>query len=123
MSAHPEVPVPQPPRQEPVHWLYRPGSTRVLWIIGLVLLALTVAAELLVHLHPAFRFDDWFGFNASYGFLACVAMVLFARLLGLLVKRPEDYYDRRDPEGDDDVPRPAPTARRRRARHGRAGRR
>lgn len=84
-------------RDERVHWLYRPGSRRVLWTVFAVLLALTLLAELLVHLHPAFGFDAWFGFNAVYGFLTCVAMVLLARALGWLVKRGDDYYTRRRP--------------------------
>lgn len=96
----------------PVHWLYRPSTRRRLAWAGAVLLALAVAAELLVHLHPVSGFDDWFGFNAAYGFLACVGMVLFARLLGLLVKRPDDYYDRRRPDlPEPDQPRPRPQRR------------
>jgi len=38
--------------------------------------------------------DGWFGFHAVYGLLACVAMVLFAKFLGIYLKRGEDYYDR-----------------------------
>jgi multicomponent Na+:H+ antiporter subunit D len=41
--------------------------------------------------HGHFGADGWFGFGA-FGFLSCVAMVVFAKLLGLLVKRPESYY-------------------------------
>ena len=95
--------------QRPLHWLYRPATRRRLSWAGGVVLALSVASELLAHVHPAFGFDAWFGFNAVYGFLACVAMVLFARLLGLLVKRPDDYYDRRSPDlAEPDQPRPRP---------------
>jgi len=79
------------------HWLYRPRTRRVLAWVGAGLLALSVLAEFAVHLHPAFGFDAWFGFNAVYGFLACVAMVLFAKLLGFLVKRPDDYYNTSPP--------------------------
>jgi ABC-type polysaccharide/polyol phosphate export permease len=42
--------------------------------------------------HGHFGVDGWLGFNAAFGFLACVAMVLFAKVLGWLVKRPEHYY-------------------------------
>ena len=50
-------------------------------------------AELFADLHPHFGFVDWFAFNAVYGFLTCVAMVLVAKLLGFTLKRPDDYYD------------------------------
>jgi len=79
-----------------LHWLLRPATIRWLWRIFGVVLALTVAAGLLVHSHGYFGIDGTFGFNAWFGFLSCVAMVVFARLLGFLVKRPENYYTDRD---------------------------
>ena len=81
----------------------RPGTIRALWIVFIVVLALTVAAELLVHLHPRFRLERWFGFHAAWGFLSCVGMVLFANLLGLFLRRPDDYYTRRPewPDGEE----------------------
>ncbi|HKK03225.1 MAG TPA: hypothetical protein VKA17_04800 [Gammaproteobacteria bacterium] len=79
------------------HWLVRPGTIRWLWRIFGLVLGLTVAAQLFVEVHGHFGADGWLGFNALYGFGTCVAMVLFAKLLGFLVKRPENYYR------DDDV--------------------
>ena len=75
------------------HWLVRPSTIRLLWWVFVVILALTVAAQLLVHVHGYFGIDEWIGFNAAYGFLTCVAMVVFAKLLGFVLKRPVDYYD------------------------------
>jgi hypothetical protein len=75
------------------HWLERPTTIRWLWRGGLAVLALTVLAEFLYRGHPYFTVDGWFGFHAAYGFLACLAMVLFAKLLGVFVKRDDDYYD------------------------------
>ena len=69
-----------------------PETVRRLWVVFAVVLAVTVAAEALVHMHPRFRVEGWFGFHAGYGFLACVGMVLFAKGLGFLLKRPDDYY-------------------------------
>jgi hypothetical protein len=83
-------------RDEQVHWLLRPATRRWLWRGGIGLLALTVLAQFVVHLHASFGPDALFGFYAAYGFLSCVAMVLVAKLLGLLLKRPDRYYD-----GDD----------------------
>ncbi len=83
-----------PPPPAAGSWLSRPGTIRVLWIVFVAVLAVTVAAELLVHLHPRFRLEGWFGFHAAWGFLSCVAMVLFANLLGVVLRRPDDYYAR-----------------------------
>ena len=76
------------------HWLERPATVAKLWRGGIAVLALTLLAELLYESHPHFGVDGLFGFNAAFGFAACVAMVLFAKLLGVFLKRDEDYYDR-----------------------------
>ncbi len=93
--SEPEVPIakiPEDPEQRA--WFYRPSSIRKLWIITYVVLGLTVAAQFGIHVHDHFGIDGWFGFSAVYGFLSCVSMVLFAKLLGYLIKRPDDYYER-----------------------------
>jgi hypothetical protein len=92
-----------PPPPAGGSWLGRPGTIRALWIVFIVVLTATVAAELAVHLHPRFRLERWFGFHAAWGFLSCVGMVLFANLLGLFLRRPDDYYTRRPewPDGEE----------------------
>lgn len=75
------------------HWLVHPETIKKLWIGGCAILALTVVGQLLVELHPHFEFEGWFAFNAVFGFLSCVAMVLFAKVLGNLLKRKDSYYD------------------------------
>lgn len=80
----------------PEHWLDDPRHVRLLWRGFLGVLALTVLAEAFVALHPHFEVESIFGFHAAYGFLACAAMILFAKALGLLIKRPDTYYEARD---------------------------
>lgn len=54
--------------------------------------------------HPYFNWEKWPGFYAVYGFVACVVLVLGAKyLLRPLVMRDEDYYEKDDKGGDDDV--------------------
>lgn len=85
---------PRPPDDDSRrHWLLRASSIRLLWRIGFVVLALTVLAQFGVHIHEYFGVDGWFGFYAVFGFVTCVGMVVFAKLLGFAVKRPDDYYD------------------------------
>ena len=76
------------------HWLVRPGTIRLLWIIFLFVLALTVLASLFTEVHAWFRIDGSFAFYAWYGFLTCIGMVIVAKLLGRLLQRKENYYDR-----------------------------
>ena len=74
------------------HWLVRPATIRRLWQVSAAVLALTVLLQLSIKVKGYFGVDGWLGFGALYGFLACVAMVLFAKVLGPLLKRGEDYY-------------------------------
>jgi hypothetical protein len=64
----------------------------VIWRLFLAVLALSVAAQLFIESHPHFAFEGLFGFNAVYGFLACAALILVAKGLGLFLKRRDDYY-------------------------------
>jgi len=82
-----------PDKDRNLHWVYRTENRPKLWWGLGVVLFLSVAAQAFFHVHAYFTLEGWFGFNAVYGFLACAAMVLFAKLLGFLLKRPEDYYD------------------------------
>ena len=76
------------------YWLDRPENVtklyRMAWVIGLGL----VAGELFIHRHEALAFAGWFAFYALFGFVACVTLVLTAKALRRLLKRPQDYYER-----------------------------
>lgn len=74
------------------HFLARRETLRAVRIASAVALALVVLAELVVERHPYFGIDEPFGFYAWFGFGACVAMVLIARLIGRILKRADDYY-------------------------------
>lgn len=75
------------------HWLTRPATIRWLWIIGCGVLAVTVLLQVVISIKGYFGVDGWFGFGALFGFFSCVAMVLVAKLVGVLLKRPDNYYD------------------------------
>ncbi|HEX9181185.1 MAG TPA: hypothetical protein VF859_12360 [Burkholderiales bacterium] len=78
---------------EEKHWLVRPRTIRLLWRGFIAVLAATVAAQLIYPVHGHFGLDGSFGFNAWYGFLACAVLILVAKLLGVFLKRRDDYYD------------------------------
>lgn len=64
----------------------------MIWKIFLAVLAASVLVQLFVEAHPHYGFEGWFAFNALYGFVACAALILVAKALGLLLKRRDDYY-------------------------------
>jgi hypothetical protein len=81
------------------HWLTRAATIRRLWWLFAAVLAATVVAQLFVGADAHFEVEGWFGFNAVYGFLACAAMVIGAKAIGWLLKRPDDYYQGGDGGG------------------------
>ena len=90
-------------RQDDRHWLDDPAHVKLLWRGFLVVLALTVVAELFVHLHPHFEIESVFGFSAWFGFGACAAVThaqrnqhAGQRRLALVLKRPDTYYGQHD---------------------------
>jgi hypothetical protein len=89
--------------QKQLHWLVRPSTIRILWIGFSVVLTLLVLAQTVIYVKGYFGFDAFFSFGAIYGFASCLVMVLVAKLLGLVLKRPQDYYDI---ELQDDTPEP-----------------
>lgn len=76
------------------HWLVRESTIRWLWIGFAVVLATTVLLDLVIEHHPFFGLDGTFGFGAWFGFVSCMAMIVFAKGLGAVLKRPDTYYDR-----------------------------
>ena len=101
MSDHDYMPNTEPAQGKPVpradtpddHWLTRPATIRKLWIALYAVLAITVLAQMGIKVKGYFGIDGWFAFGAAFGFVCCVAMVLVAKVLGAVLKRPEDYYD------------------------------
>jgi hypothetical protein len=77
-------------------WLARPSTIRLLWRVFTVMLVLVVAAQLVFPVKGKFGVDGWLGFGAVFGFLSCLAMVLFAKALGSVLKRDENYYGESD---------------------------
>ena len=75
------------------HPLLRSGTVRLVWIAGLVALILSVVADRFVEHHPYFDIDGVFAFGAWFGLLAGGLLVLVAKLVSLLLQRPDTYYD------------------------------
>ena len=82
-------------RSEPVRWLDRPENVRKIYYAIWIGCALLLGLELLIDKHVETAVEHWFGFHGFFSLLACVALVLAAKLLRRVVSRPEDYYDDR----------------------------
>ena len=56
-------------------------------------LCILLIVEFFITKHGHFPWETSPAFFAVYGFIACVGLIFIARVLRLLVKRKEDYYD------------------------------
>ncbi len=59
-----------------------------------ILLIASLVAQFFVHIHDHFGLDGTMFFHAWYGFLACVVIVIVSKLLGKILKRHDDYYEK-----------------------------
>jgi hypothetical protein len=74
-------------------WLTRPATIRGLWWGGGIALVLVTLADLVIHRHAPVAGAGTFGFASWFGFAACAAMVIAAKVLGAVLKRRDDYYE------------------------------
>ncbi len=79
------------PRKE-FDWFDRPESRKLLWRLLYGACGLTVLLELFLEIHPHFGFDGFIGFSALLGFASCAVLILFAKLVGVFLKRKVTYY-------------------------------
>lgn len=71
----------------------RPQTIRWLWILLYAICGLTLMTEFFIDREPHFSIDGFFGFYSVLGFVACAVLILFAKVIGYVLKRKEDYYD------------------------------
>ena len=74
-------------------WFDRPESKRTLWVWLYAVCGLLVVPDFFTHRHEYFGFDGSFAFFALLGFVSCAVLILFSKLVGLVLKAREDYYD------------------------------
>tara|TARA_R110001599_G_scaffold325504_1_gene537698 strand:- start:70953 stop:71270 length:318 start_codon:yes stop_codon:yes gene_type:complete len=79
-------------KDESIHWLVRPAAIRKLWYAFSAVLASIVLLQAVIPVKGYFVVDGWFGFGAVYGFVSCLLMVLVAKVLGVVLKRPQEYF-------------------------------
>lgn len=76
-------------------WLDHAGNVRKVYRAVWVACAMLLVVEVFIDKHGEVPVEHWFGFHGFYGLAACVGLVLAAKLLRRLLKRPENYYDAR----------------------------
>jgi uncharacterized membrane protein YdjX (TVP38/TMEM64 family) len=75
------------------HWLSHPKTIKKLWFVMLCILFFSIFIQFFFPVYGHFEIEQSFGFGAWFGFLTCVLMIVAAKLLGFLIKRPDNYYE------------------------------
>ncbi len=76
-------------------WFERPENQfKMIVDLAVACVLLLLADFFYENPHPHFAIETTFGFQAWFGFVAFVGVVFLGRLLRLIVRREEDYYDR-----------------------------
>ncbi len=81
------------PTDEKTYWLDDKRNVDKVWWTLVALCALVFIGDAFYVKHPEFKVEYVFGFYGLYGFIACVFLVLTAKVLRRILKRPVDYYD------------------------------
>ena len=73
-------------------WVDKPGSAnKIFWALVIVCVLLFLA-DFTYAKHGHFEVEDLPGFYGVFGFVMFTALILIAKGLRVLIKRPEDYY-------------------------------
>ncbi|HEB71701.1 MAG TPA: hypothetical protein ENI77_03675 [Nitrospirae bacterium] len=76
------------------HFFDKPQNVKRFLMGFYISLVLLIVADFFVPKHADFPWESFPSFYATYGFVACVGLVLVAKyVLRPLVKRDENYYD------------------------------
>lgn len=65
---------------------------RLLWVGFAAVMLLVLVLDFFVEHHAEFGFEGTRFFHAWFGFAACAAIVVLSKWLGMVLKRPEDFY-------------------------------
>lgn len=76
------------------NFLDNPKNIKLLWALLYITCGVLVILDLFIPKEGAFGFDRFFGFYSLLGFVSCAVLILFSKLLGIFLKKREDYYDR-----------------------------
>jgi hypothetical protein len=79
---------------EKKYFFDKPTNVKILFLFFYAVLLVSLVTEFFIHKHTYFRWEEWPGFYAAFGFAAFVVLILAAKyILRPIIKRKEDYYD------------------------------
>ena len=80
-------------QDEKIYFFDKPENVKRVLNVFYTLCVILVLADFVVHRHIGLVWENIPAFYAIYGFVACVALVVVAKLIRKVVMRNEDYYN------------------------------
>jgi uncharacterized membrane protein len=75
------------------HWLDDRRNVDVVFWVLCGVCGVLVVIDLFLHRHAHYRWEEWPGFYAAFGFVAFWCIVIAGKHLRKILWRDEDYYD------------------------------
>ncbi|WP_395341564.1 hypothetical protein PN836_019555 [Ningiella sp. W23] len=88
----------QAPKDEKPSFFDKPNNVKRILYVFYAVCVLLVALDFVVHRHIYLYFEEIPAFYAIYGFVACVVLVVLAKLMRILLMREENYYEKSESE-------------------------
>ena len=80
-------------QDDKIYFFDKPENIKRVLNIFYSLCVILVLADFVIHRHIGLVWENIPAFYAIYGFVACVALVVVAKLIRKVVMRKEDYYN------------------------------
>ena len=80
-------------QDEKIYFFDKPENIKRVLNVFYSLCVILVLADFVIHRHIGLVWENIPAFYAIYGFVACVALVVAAKLIRKVVMRKEDYYN------------------------------
>ena len=71
----------------------KPQNVKRFLVIFYISLVVLLIVDLFIHKHAEFPWGGAPEFFAVYGFVSCVLLIFIAKILRMIIKRDEHYYD------------------------------
>ena len=80
-------------KDEKIYFFDKPENIKRVLYVFYTLCVILVLADFVIHRHVILVWENIPAFYAIYGFVACVSLVVVAKLIRKVVMRKEDYYN------------------------------
>ena len=80
-------------KDDKIYFFDKPENIKRVLNIFYSLCVILVLADFVIHRHVYLVWENIPAFYAIYGFVACVALVVVAKLIRKVIMRKEDYYN------------------------------